>query len=62
MLMDRVWGHDVECEPNVLEVYVKQLRQKLEAINEAGLSPVPWTQGYAPRGMNDARSKLIGLT
>ena len=35
MLMDRVWGHDVEGEPNVLEVSVKQLRHKLEAMNEA---------------------------
>ena len=30
-LMDRVWGYDIEGSSNVLEVYVKQLRQKLEA-------------------------------
>ena len=29
-LMDRVWGYDVEGSSNVLEVYVKQLRHKLE--------------------------------
>lgn len=30
-LMERVWGYDVEGGSNVLETYVKQLRQKLEA-------------------------------
>ncbi|MHB1862321.1 MAG: response regulator transcription factor [Gemmatimonadaceae bacterium] len=29
-LMDRVWGYDVKGGSNVLEVYVKQLRHKLE--------------------------------
>ena len=29
-LMDRVWGYDLENGSNLLEVYVKQLRQKLE--------------------------------
>lgn len=30
-LMDLVWGHDFEGDWNILEVYIKQLRQKLEA-------------------------------
>jgi two-component system, OmpR family, response regulator MprA len=29
-LMDRIWGYDIESGSNLLEVYVKQLRQKLE--------------------------------
>ncbi|HVA58053.1 MAG TPA: response regulator transcription factor [Gemmatimonadaceae bacterium] len=29
-LMDRVWGYDLDNGSNLLEVYVKQLRQKLE--------------------------------
>ena len=29
-LMDRVWGYDLENGSNLVEVYVKQLRQKLE--------------------------------
>lgn len=33
-LMDRVWGYTMEGSSNVLEVYVKQLRQKLEASGE----------------------------
>ena len=36
-LMDRVWGYDVEGSSNVLEVYVKQLRQKMEAGGEPRL-------------------------
>ncbi|HEU5318636.1 MAG TPA: response regulator transcription factor [Chloroflexota bacterium] len=31
VLMDRVWGYDFGGNSNVLEVYVKQLRQKLES-------------------------------
>jgi DNA-binding response OmpR family regulator len=31
VLMDRVWGYDFGGNSNVLEVFVKQLRQKLEA-------------------------------
>lgn len=33
-IMERVWGYDVEGSSNILEVYVKQLRQKLEAGGE----------------------------
>lgn len=33
-LMDRVWGYEMQGSSNVLEVYVKQLRQKLEAGDE----------------------------
>jgi DNA-binding response OmpR family regulator len=34
-LMDRVWGYDFGGNDNIVEVYVKQLRQKLEADGEA---------------------------
>jgi two-component system response regulator MprA len=36
-LMDRVWGYDFAGNDNIVEVYVKQLRQKLEAEGEARL-------------------------
>ena len=49
MLMDRVWGHDIEGESNVLEVYVKQLRQKLEAMSESRLIHTLRGAGYALR-------------
>ena len=49
MLMDRVWGHDMEGESNVLEVYVKQLRQKLEAMSESRLIHTLRGAGYALR-------------
>lgn len=49
MLMDRVWGYDVEGSSNVLEVYVKQLRQKLEAGGEPRLIHTFRGAGYILR-------------
>jgi len=48
-LMDRVWGYDVEGSSNVLEVYVKQLRQKLEAEQEPRLIHTFRGAGYVMR-------------
>jgi DNA-binding response OmpR family regulator len=49
MLMDRIWGYDVEGSSNVLEVYVKQLRQKLEAGGELRLIHTFRGSGYVLR-------------
>ena len=49
MIMDRVWGYDVEGSSNVLEVYVKQLRQKLEAGGEPRLIHTFRGAGYILR-------------
>ena len=48
-LMDRVWGYDVEGSSNVLEVYVKQLRHKLEAAGEGRLIHTFRGAGYILR-------------
>lgn len=48
-LMERVWGYDVEGGSNVLEVYVKQLRQKLEAAGEPRLIHTFRGAGYVLR-------------
>ena len=48
-LMERVWGYDVEGGSNVLEVYVKQLRQKLEANGEPRLIHTFRGAGYVLR-------------
>ena len=48
-LMDRVWGYDMEGSSNVLEVYVKQLRQKLEADGEPRLIHTFRGAGYVLR-------------
>ncbi len=48
-LMDRVWGYNVEGSSNVLEVYVKQLRQKLEAAEEPRLIHTFRGAGYVIR-------------
>ena len=45
-LMERVWGYDFEGNTNVLETYVKQLRQKLEAHGEARLIQTVRGVGY----------------
>ena len=48
-LMDRVWSYDFGGSTNVLEVYVKQLRQKLEAQGEARLIHTLRGTGYVLR-------------
>lgn len=48
-LMDRVWGYDFGGSTNVLEVYVKQLRQKLEAEGEPRLIHTLRGAGYVLR-------------
>lgn len=49
LLMERVWGFDVEGSSNIVEVYVKQLRQKLEANGEARLIHTFRGAGYVLR-------------
>jgi DNA-binding response OmpR family regulator len=49
VLMDRVWGFDVEGSSNIVEVYVKQLRQKLEANGEPRLIHTFRGAGYVLR-------------
>ncbi len=48
-LLDRVWGLDFYGDENVVEVYVKQLRQKLEAEGEARLIHTIRNVGYVLR-------------
>jgi DNA-binding response OmpR family regulator len=48
-LMERVWGYDFGGNTNVLEVYVKQLRQKLEAGGESRLIHTLRGTGYVLR-------------
>ena len=49
MLMDRVWGYDFGGGTNVLETYIKQLRQKLEADGEPRLIHTLRGSGYVLR-------------
>jgi two-component system response regulator MprA len=46
ILMDRIWGHDFEGGPNVLEVYIAHLRAKLEQNGEARLIQTMRGTGY----------------
>lgn len=49
ILMEHVWGYDFDGNTNVLEVYVSQLRQKLEAAGEPRLIQTVRGVGYVLR-------------
>jgi len=49
VIFDRVWGYDFGGESNVLEVYIRYLRQKLEAGNELRLIHTVRGVGYVMR-------------
>ena len=48
-IMDRVWGYDFGGESNVLEVYIRYLRAKLEAAGEPRLLHTVRGSGYVLR-------------
>ncbi len=49
VLMDRIWGSDFEGGPNVLEVYIGHLRNKLEQGGEKRLIQTVRGAGYVLR-------------
>jgi two-component system response regulator MprA len=49
VIFDRVWGYDFGGESNVLEVYIRYLRQKLEAEDELRLIHTIRSVGYVLR-------------
>jgi len=49
VIFDRVWGYDFGGESNVLEVYIRYLRQKLEVDNEVRLIQTVRGVGYVMR-------------
>jgi len=49
VIFDRVWGYDFGGESNVLEVYIRYLRQKLEAGDEQRLIHTVRGVGYVLR-------------
>lgn len=49
MIFDRVWGYDFGGESNVLDVYIRYLRQKLEAEGESRLLHTVRGVGYVLR-------------
>ena len=46
VIYDRVWGYDFGGESNIIEVYVRYLRQKLEATGESRLIQTVRGVGY----------------
>lgn len=49
LIFDRVWGYDFGGESNVLDVYIRYLRQKLEGEGEARLIHTVRGVGYVMR-------------
>jgi len=49
MIFDRVWGYDFGGESNVLDVYIRYLRQKLETGDETRLIHTVRGVGYVLR-------------
>ncbi|MDE3088269.1 MAG: response regulator transcription factor [Chloroflexota bacterium] len=49
MLYDRIWGYDFGGESNILEVYIRYLRSKLELASEPRLIQTVRGVGYALR-------------
>jgi two-component system response regulator MprA len=49
VIFDRVWGYDFGGESNVLEVYIRYLRQKLESDSEPRLIHTVCSVGYVLR-------------
>jgi two-component system response regulator MprA len=49
VIFDRIWGYDFGGESNIIEVYVRYLRQKMEAENEPRLLQTVRGYGYALR-------------
>ncbi len=52
MIFDRVWGYDFGGESNVLDVYIRYLRMKLESGGEARLIYTVRSVGYVLREKN----------
>jgi two-component system response regulator MprA len=49
MIFDRVWGYDFGGESNIIEVYIRYLRQKLEGAGEMRLLHTVRGMGYVLR-------------
>jgi two-component system response regulator MprA len=49
MIYDDVWGYDFGGESNIIEVYVRYLRQKLEDVDESRLIHTVRGMGYVLR-------------
>lgn len=49
VIFDRVWGYDFGGESNVLDVYIRYLRQKMEAENETRILHTVRGVGYVLR-------------
>jgi DNA-binding response OmpR family regulator len=59
-IYDRVWGYDFGGDSNIIEVYVRYLRQKLEARGEPRLLHTVRNVGYILRDQHDEQVPAEG--
>jgi len=52
---DRIWGYDFGGESNILEVYIRYLRQKLERVGAGGMIQTVRGVGYGLRDVEEDR-------
>jgi len=52
---DRIWGYDFGGESNILEVYIRYLRQKLEKVGAGGIIQTIRGVGYVLREAEEAK-------
>lgn len=52
MLLDRVWGYDAFVETNVVDVYVRYLRQKLDVKGQESIIQTIRGTGYVMKNLN----------
>jgi two-component system response regulator MprA len=52
---DRIWGYDFGGESNILEVYIRYLRQKLEKVGAGGVIHTVRGVGYMLRDQDDEK-------
>ena len=53
---DRIWGYDFGGESNILEVYIRYLRQKLEKAGAAGMIQTVRGVGYMLREPDEEKA------
>lgn len=58
-ILEHVWGYDFAGDSNIIEVYIRYLRLKLEAHNPRRLIHTVRYVGYVLREINDGQSRAV---
>jgi len=47
-ILEKVWDYDFRGSSNIVDVYVNQLRRKMNALGATGSLTTAWGGGYKP--------------